>query len=317
MRAYVIRRLLAVPFMLLGMSMLLFWLLFLRPGDAAIANFGFVSPEQQAGAIANLQAELGLDDPFFVQYFRWLGNALQGDLGESLRTNRSISGEIGDRIGNTIELGLLSILLTTLIGVPAGIISAVKAGTWIDYLLRVVTIAGISVPGFWIGTLLLTLPAIWWEMTPLSTNYVEFTENPIQNLRIVIWPALVIAVSSAAYVARIVRSSMLENLYSDYVRTARAKGLRERAVVLNHVFRGSLITLITVIGVQLGGVLGGAVVAEQLFGIPGIGLLTFEGVLAIDYTLVLGVIMVFAVMFILITLLVDVLYTVVDPRIRY
>ena len=317
MRNYIFRRLLAVPFMLLGMSMLLFWLLFLRPGDAAIANFGFVSPEQQAGAIANLQKELGLDDPPHVQYLRWLGHAVRGDLGESLRTHRSISGEIADRIGNTIELGILSILLSLLIGVPAGIISAVKAGTWIDYLLRVVTIAGISVPGFWIGTLLLTLPAIWWEKTPLSTNYVEFLEDPLGNLKIVIWPALVIAISSAAYVARIVRSSMLENLYSDYVRTARAKGLQERVVVLQHVFRSSLITLITVIGVQLGGILGGAVVAEQLFGIPGIGLLTFEGVLAIDYTLVLGVIMVFALMFILITLAVDILYTVVDPRIRY
>ncbi|MFN0093226.1 MAG: ABC transporter permease [Dehalococcoidia bacterium] len=315
---YIVRRLIAVPFMLLGMSALLFWLLYLQPGDAALANFGLVSPDQNKDALENLEKDLGLDRPAIVQYLDWAGGAIQGDFGTSLKSRRSIGDQIWDRLPNTLEIGLLTILLTTLIGIPVGILSAVKAGTWIDYLMRIVTIAGISIPGFWMGTLLLILPVIWWRWTPLHDGgFVKFTEDPIENLKIVIWPALVLAVSSAAYVARIVRSSMMETLYSDHVRTARAKGLRERVVVLRHVFRSSMVTLLTVIGLQLGAVLGGSVVAEQLFAIPGIGLLTYEAVFNVDYTMVLGVSMVFALMFVLINLLIDLLYTVVDPRIRY
>jgi peptide/nickel transport system permease protein len=318
MTAYIIRRLIAVPFMLLGMSLLLFYLLHMRPGNAALTNFGLVSPDQAAGSLENLEKELGLDRPAIIQYLDWASHAIRGDLGDSLKNRRSISGQIGDRLPTTVSLGLLTILLTMCIGIPVGIITAVKSGTVSDYLLRVGTIAGISIPGFWIGTLLLILPVIWWGWTPLRAGgYVSFTDDPLGNLRILIWPALVLSFSSAAYVARILRSSMLEVLYSDYVRTARAKGLRERAVVLRHVVRSSLVTLLTVIGLQFGAVLGGSVVAEQLFAVPGIGLLMYEAVFNVDYTLVLGVSMVFALMFVLITLAVDILYTVVDPRIRY
>ena len=180
-----------------------------------------------------------------------------------------------------------------------------------------VTISGISIPNFWLATLVIILPAIWWGWTPISSEYVQIQDDPLKNLSIVIWPALTLAISGAAYVARIVRSSMLETLYSDYVRTARAKGLRERVVVLRHVFRSSMVTVVTVIGLQLGAILGGSVVAEQIFAVPGLGLLVFEAVVGIDYTLVLGSIMMFALIFILVNLLVDVLYTFVDPRIRY
>jgi peptide/nickel transport system permease protein len=318
MTAYIFRRLIAVPFMLLGMSVLLFWLLHMRPGNAALTNFGLVSPNQNADSLANLEKELGLDRPAVVQYLDWAGHALRGDLGTSLKNRRSISDQIGERLPTTVEIAVLTVILTALMGIPAGIISAVKAGTPLDYLLRVGTIAGISVPGFWIGTLLLILPVIWFGWTPIPAGgFVKFTDDPLANLRIVIWPALVLAVSSAAYVARILRSAMLETLYADYVRTARAKGLRERVVVLRHVVRGSLITLLTVLGIQFGAVLGGSIVAEQLFAVPGIGLLAYEAVFNVDYTLVLGVSMVFALIFVLITLAVDVLYTVVDPRIRY
>ncbi len=317
MQAYIARRLIAIPFMLFGMSLLLFWLLFLRPGNAALTNFGLVSPDQNATAVANLEAEFGLDRPFFVQYSDWAWHAIQGDLGISLKNRRSISGQIGERLPTTIEISLLTILLTALIGVPVGIISAVKAGTWLDGTLRVVTISGISIPNFWLATLVIILPAIWWGWTPISSEYVQIQDDPLKNLSIVIWPALTLAISGAAYVARIVRSSMLETLYSDYVRTARAKGLRERVVVLRHVFRSSMVTVVTVIGLQLGAILGGSVVAEQIFAVPGLGLLVFEAVVGIDYTLVLGSIMMFALIFILVNLLVDVLYTFVDPRIRY
>ncbi|MFL2635366.1 MAG: ABC transporter permease [Tepidiformaceae bacterium] len=333
MQAYVLRRLIAIPFMLIGITLLLFFLLFLRPGNAALTNFGLVNPDQACekgergtyqstgsgceGGLAKLEKEYGLDRPFFVQYGDWAIHAIQGDLGLSLKNRRSISAQIGERLPTTIEIGLLTILISTLIGVPVGIISAIRPGTLLDGTLRITTILGISIPNFWVGTLALTLPALWWGWTPLARNYVDFVDSPLTNLSIVIWPALVLAIGSAAYVARIVRSSMLETLYSDFTRTARAKGLTERIVVLRHVFRSSMITVLTVIGVQLGAILGGSVIAEQIFAVPGLGLLIFEAIMGIDYTLVLGGMTMFALMFMLVTLAVDLLYTVVDPRIRY
>jgi peptide/nickel transport system permease protein len=305
----------AVPLMLLVMSFLLFMLLYIRPGNAALAVVGGFN---ESARQEEFEKSLGLDRPWYEQYFDWLGNAVQGDLGKSLRPpRREVADEISERIGNTLEIGLLTISLSAILGITIGIISAVKRNTVLDYVLRTTSIIGISVPAFWTATLLLTLPARWWGWTPVATQYTTFTDDPVKNLSIVIWPALVLSLSSSAYVARIVRSSMLETLYSDHVRTARAKGLKERVVILRHVFRSSLITLVTVIGLQLGTILGGAVIAEQVFAIPGLGLLTFDAVFTSDYIVVLGTVMCFAAMFMVINLVVDVLYTVVDPRIRY
>ena len=316
MRAYIIRRLLVVPFMLFGLTLVLFLLLFIRPGSAAFANVASIGDFGDQMEI--FEEKYGLDRPWYVQYFDWLGSALTFDFGDSLTPPQdSVTDQIKERLPNTIEIGLLTILFTALMGIPVGIISAVKRNSWIDYLFRVVTILGISVPNFWTATLLLTLPAIWWAWTPLETNYVTFTDDPIKNLSIVIWPALILSYASAAYTARIVRSSMLEVFFSDYVRTARAKGLRERIVIWRHVFRNSLIPVLTVIGLQLGVILGGAVIAEQIFAIPGVGLLTFQAILAEDFPVVLATVTMFSTMFILVTLLVDVTYTLVDPRIRY
>ena len=306
-----------MPVMLLVMSFFLFVLLFLRPGNAAFAvsgGFNEQGPRSEA-----FEKSLGLDRPWYVQYSDWLWHAVRGDLGKALKPPRhSVSSQIKERIGNTAEIGLLTIALSAIVGISVGVISAAKRNSAIDYVLRFTTIVGISVPTFWTATLLVTLPSRWWGQTPgLATNYETLFGNPIENLKIVIWPALILSISSAAYIARIVRSSMLETLYSDHVRTARAKGLNERVVILRHVLRSSLITVITVIGLQLGTVLGGAVIAEQIFAIPGMGLLTYEAVFAEDYILVLGTMMVFAVMFLVVTLGVDILYTFVDPRIRY
>jgi peptide/nickel transport system permease protein len=315
MRAYIIRRLLQVPVMLLVTSLLLFLLLFIQPGNAAMSVVGGINDGARQ---EEFEKSLGLDRPWYVQYLDWLGDAVRGDLGDSLKPpSRSVSGQIQERIGTTIELGLLTIIISGVVGIAVGVTSAVKRNSWLDYVLRVTTIAGISVPNFWIGTLVVLLPALWWDWTPIARNYVSFTDNPIENLRIVIWPALVISIGSSAYVARLVRSSMLETLYSDHVRTARAKGLKERVVVFHHVFRGSLITLITVLGLQFGTILGGSVIAEQIFTIPGVGLLTYEAVFTSDYILVLGAMMLFTLVFLLMQLAVDILYTVVDPRIRY
>lgn len=316
MRAYILRRLIILPMMLLVMSLILFLVLWVKPGSAAFASISSIGDFQ--GEIEDFEKELGLDRPWYVQYVDWVWGAVRGDFGVALTPPRDeVSGQIAERIGNTIEISLLSILFGAVIGIPVGLISAVKRNTPVDYLLRVVTIAGISVPPFWTATLLLTLPAIWWSWTPLSRSYVGFFDDPLTNLSIVIWPALVIGYGGAAYTARIVRSSMLEVFYTDYVRTARAKGLRERVVVLQHVFRNSLVTLLTVIGLQLAGILGGAVIAEQIFAIPGLGLLTYQAILAEDYPVVLATVMLFSFMFLIINLLVDLLYTVVDPRIRY
>ena len=317
MRAYIFRRLLAMPIMLLAMSFFLFVLLFLRPGNAAFATSGGFN-EQGPRSIA-FEHSLGLDRAWYVQYGDWLWHAVRGDLGKALKPPRhSVSAQIGERLGNTAEIGLLTIFLSAVIGVGVGVISAVRRNSLIDYALRLITIVGISVPTFWTATLLLTLSSKYWEKTPgLTTNYETLMSDPIANLQIVIWPALILSVSSAAYIARIVRSSMLETLYSDHVRTARAKGLAERAVILRHVLRSSLLTVVTVLGLQLGTVLGGAVVIEQIFAIPGMGLLTYEAVFAEDYIVVLGAMIVFAAMFLIVTLAVDITYTFVDPRIRY
>ncbi len=315
MRAYIIRRLLILPVMLVLMSLILFLLLFIRPGNASLSVVGGFN---DAGRAEEFEKSLGLDRPWYVQYGDWLFDAARGDLGKSLKPPRqSVTSQIQERVGTTVEIGLLTILLSGVIGISVGIISAIKRNNWLDYVLRVTTIAGISVPNFWIATLVVTLPARWWSWTPISRDYVKFSENPIENLQILIWPALVLSIGSSAYVARIVRSSMLETLYSDHVRTARAKGLHERAVIIQHVFRSSLVTLITVLGLQFGTILGGSVIVEQIFTVPGLGLLTFEAVLTSDYILLLGAMMLFVIVFLLMQLAVDILYTVVDPRIRY
>ena len=302
--------------MLLGISVILFLLLYIRPGSAAFANIASIG--DFSGQAEVFEEKFGLNRPWYVQYWDWLGGAVRGDLGDSLTPPQDpVMPQIEERIWNTLEIGLLTIVMAAILGIGVGVVSAVRRNSAMDYIFRAITIAGISVPNFWTATLLLTLPALWWRWTPLATDWATLTEDPLKNLSIVVWPAVILAYSSAAGTARLVRTSMLEVFFSDYVRTARAKGLRERVVVWRHVFRNSLIPVITLLGLQTGAVLGGVVIAEQIFAIPGLGLLTFQAVIAQDYPLVLGSIVAFAFVFIIVTLIVDVLYTVVDPRIRY
>ena len=316
MTGYIIRRLIAVPFMMLGISFILFMLLYVRPGSAAFASIGSAMENPQA--IELFEERFGLNDPWYVQYGNWLRDAVRGDFGVTLRTpHQSVSVRLRDHLPNTIQIGLMTIIIAAIFGISVGVFSAVRRNSILDYLFRGITIAGISIPNFWIAVLLVTLPARWWGWTPFATNWVPFTENPLTNLSIVIWPAMVLALASAAGTARLVRTSMLEVFFSDYVRTARAKGLREGNVIWGHVFRNSLIPVITLIGLQIGAVLGGVVIAELIFGIPGLGRLTLDAVLAQDYPLVLASLMLFSLVFVIVTLIVDILYTVVDPRIRY
>ena len=315
MWTYVIRRLIAIPVMLFILSFVLFLLIWTLPGDAAFSIVAGIAESRNLDAFREM---LGLDKPWYVQYFNWLGGIFQGDLGTSLTPpHNSVNRAIAERLPNTIEIGVITIILSAVVSVPVGIISAVRRNTALDYVLRAGTILGISVPNFWTGTLIIIYAIVWFGWNPIPQEYVTFTESPLTNLSIVIFPAAILAYAGAAYTARIVRSAMLEVFYSDHVRTARAKGLRERVVVFRHVFRSALIPVLTVVGLQLGGILGGAVVAEQIFAIPGIGLLTLERLLARDYPVILMTVMIFAAMFMFITLLVDILYTLADPRIRY
>ncbi len=314
MARYIIRRLIAIPLMLLVLSFILFVLIWILPGDAAFSGALSIS---ETGNYDVARERFGLDRPWYVQYGDWLGGIFVGDFGESLTPpHDSIMGSVKERLPKTIEVGVITIILSALISVPVGVISAVRRNKAEDYVLRTVTILGISVPNFWIGTLIIVYSFVWFGWNPIQ-DWVDFGEDPLTNLAIVIFPAGILAFAGAAYTARIMRSAMLEVLYSDHVRTARAKGLRERVVIFRHVFRSALIPVLTVLGLQLGSILGGAVVAEQIFAIPGMGLFALERIFARDYTALLMIVMIFATMFMFVTLLVDILYTYVDPRIRY
>lgn len=315
MWTYIIRRVVAIPVTLLVLSFILFLLVYILPGNAA---FAVVAGIEEARNIEQFEKELGLDRPWIEQYGDWLWTAVsEGSLGKSLTPPYdTVNRSIRERLPNTIEIGLLTVVLSAAIALPVGILSAVRRNGLLDYALRTVTILGISVPNFWTGTLIITYAIVWFGWNPIK-EYSTFTEDPLRNLSIIIFPVIVLAYAGAAYTARIVRSSMLEVFYQDHVRTARAKGLRERVVIFRHVFRSALIPVLTVIGIQLGTILGGAIVAEQIFAIPGMGRLTLEALLARDYPVILATVMIFAAIFMLVTLLVDILYTRVDPRIRF
>ena len=315
MRGYVARRLLLVPVTLIVISVITFIFMRAVPGDAADVRCGAAGNFDQA-CFEVVREELGLNKNEFGQYFQWIGDiVLRGDFGYSLSQRSHINDQLGNRLWNTLQLGLLGIAFTLLIGIPVGTISAIRSGRISDYLLRFFAILGISVPGFWIATLVIIFPAVWWEVR-VAPDWVGW-EEPWTHLQILAVPAFILALAGGGTIARIVRSSMLEVLRSDHVRTARAKGLRERATVLRHVFRPSMITLFTIVGLQFSLVLGGSVIMEQIFNIPGIGLWVISAIGERDFMIIQAVVMVIATWFLLITLLVDITYAWVDPRIRY
>ncbi len=314
MRTYVLRRVLLFPLLVLAVSMITFFLIRALPGDAAVARLGAAGAQCDT-CFDQVRKELGLDKSKPEQYWIWFSDAIRGDFGLSTATRQRVSPELRDRVWNTFQLGVLTIFFTLALGIPVGILSAVRAGKPVDYILRFLSILGLSVPSFWIATLVIFMPVIWWGWTPLD-NYVGWSD-PLKHLQLLALPAFILAISGSAYTARITRSSMLETLSSDFVRTARAKGLWERVVILRHVLRNSMLTLLTVIGLQFATVLGGSVVIETIFGVPGMGAWLVFAVSNRDYQIVQGVTVIFAMWFVAITLLTDVLYAWVDPRIRY
>ncbi len=313
MLAYLIRRLLFAIVVIAGVATISFALLHLIPGSPVDAILGNEStPEARAA----LERQLGLDRPVAVQYVSWWGNVLRGDLGESVMTNQSVAQLIWERLPVTIPLAVFSMLIALTIAIPAGILSAIRRNTWIDGVVSVVAFAGLSIPGFWLGTLLILGFSVHWQIFPPG-GYVSVFQDPIDGLRHLILPAIALGTTFAAVLTRMIRSSMLEVLGADYIRTARAKGQTEQRVLVGHALRNALIPAVTIIGVQVGVLLSGALIIEQIFSLPGIGRLTVQAVLDRDIPLLQGCIITIALIFVVVNLLTDLLYVYLDPRISY
>ncbi len=321
MHTYLIRRLLLVIVTLFMVSLIVFAVVRLLPVDVIDAMAAEVVGGGTAGAEvfdrAALEKALGLDVPMHVQYGRWLtGIVLRGSLGDSLRSHLPVTQMIGSRIGVTFELGFLAVVMSLLISLPIGIYSAVRQDTVGDFAARSVAIVFIAVPSFWVATLVVLYPAIWWGWSP-NPQLVRFREDPLGNLGIFIVPAFILAMAMAGTTMRMTRAMMLEVLRQDYIRTAWSKGLRQRAVVIGHALQNALIPVVTIVGASLPVMVGGAVIIEQIFALPGLGRLALDALQRRDYTLVSGINLVIATAVVLANLLVDLSYAFLDPRVRY
>ena len=282
------------------------------PGDPARVMAG--TDADEAG-LQEIRAKYGLNDPLAVQYLRWVGLALRGDLGESIRTRQSVVATVAQKLPITIELAALAILVALAIAIPAGVFAAVRRNTGWDMLASALSLGGVSVPNFWLGIMMIFLLSVHLRWLPAS-GFVPWWEDPVDNLARMLMPALVLGTGLAAVLMRQTRNSMIEVLSADYIRTARAKGLPQRGVILRHAIRNALLPVVTILGLQVGALMGGAVVTEQIFVVPGFGRLIVEAVFTRDYPLVQGVVLITASAYVLINLLVDISYSLLNPRIR-
>jgi peptide/nickel transport system permease protein len=318
-RRYVTRRLLLFVPTLVGASLLIFVVLRVVPGDIAeilVYQTGSEASAVQQKQIRQIRTELGLDRPVLVQYARWLGSALRGDFGQSYTQRRPVAEILGERVPRSLELAVLTILIALAWAVPLGVVSAVRQNTWADYLVRLLSLSGLSLPIFFTGVLVLYLLVRFFQWLP-PLEYVALWTSPVENLKQLIWPALVQAYYISAPITRLTRSQLLEVIRQDYVRTARAKGLAERAIVYRHALANSLLPVVTFIGWWGGRLLGGIVIVEIIFSVPGMGSALAQAVSQRDYPTVQALVFVMAVIFLVINLLVDLLYAWLDPRIRY
>jgi peptide/nickel transport system permease protein len=316
MQRFIVQRLLALVPTLFGISIVVFLVMRLIPGDTISAMIGTQYQLTEAQAAA-LRAYFGLDKSLPEQYIIWLTNALQGNLGYSVRSGQPVLGEILKRFPLTLELALGAVVIGLLIGLPIGILSAVKRDSFIDLFGRFFSLIGLALPNFWLGTLIILALSLYFGILPTSGNYVEFTQNPILNLQQIFFPALTLGFAFSASVMRATRSSLLEELFQDYARTARGKGLREQTVITVHCLKNALIPVITLVGVEMGYLLGGAIVVEEVYALPGVGRLLLNGISQRDYAVVQGAVVFIAFNFVLINLLTDLAYAFVNPRIRY
>ncbi|GGB06334.1 peptide ABC transporter [Brucella endophytica] len=308
----ILRRCVVVLPTLFLVSVLVFGMQKLLPGDPILAMAG---EDRDPQTIAYLQEKYRLNDAVPVQYFVWLKQILSGDFGLSIRTEKPVLDLIAQKLPVTIQLAAFAMVVALLIGVPAGIISAVRKGTLTDYTINVAALSGLSIPNFWLGILFILVVSVEWQLLP-SSGYTSPLEDPWQNIRTMIMPAIVLGTGLAGVLMRHTRSAMLGVLRSDYVRTARAKGLDERTVILRHGLRNALVPIITLATLLFGELLAGAVLTEQIFTIPGFGKLIVDAVFTRDYAVVQGVVLCTAIGFILMNLLADILYILVNPRLR-
>lgn len=314
MGAFILRRLLLLIPVLLGVSIVVFTMIHAIPGDPTQILIGTdqqISDEQRE----IIRQQYGIDQPLPVQYGKWIGRVLQGDLGTSIRTRRALTVELRLRLPVTIELTLLAGLLGTIPAVIVGVLAAVRRNSKLDYFATVGTLTGISIPNFLLATLLVLVFSVKLKWLP-PIGYVSFRDDPVQNLKVMIMPAISLALPLAAILMRNTRSAVLEALSSDHVRVARAKGLSQRTVLGRHVLRNASIPIITVAGIQVATLLGGTVIIERIFSLPGIGSYIVDGINNRDYAVVTSVTLVMSTIFVLVSLFVDILYAVMDPRLR-
>jgi len=316
MRDYILRRLLLLLPIMFAVSFLTFAAFRLIPGNAAHLICGITaSPE----CIEQVRHELRLDRPWYEQYGDWLGGVVRGDFGHSFFTTLPVSTELVRRLPVTAQLLTMTVLFSLLLGIPPGVLSAIRPGTALDQLARVASVLWLSVPSYWLGILAIAFILNWFGWVPpqFARGYVPFFDDPWVNLQQFLLPSLVMALGFAAGIMRLTRSSLLEVMRNDYIRTAWAKGLRERTVVMRHALRNALIPVVTVIGLQVGGLIGGAVIIESVFNLNGIGKYALEAILRRDLMVVQSIVLIFAMAYVLANLVVDVAYAWLDPRIRY
>lgn len=314
--AYALRRLALFPPILLGVSILVFVAIRLIPGDAIVAllgtEAGLLTPAQRAA----LEVYFGIDQPMVVQYFRWLGGALTGDIGLSVVHGEAVLTVVLERFPVTLELAVLSLAVALAIGLPAGVLAATHPERPIDLITRIIAMLGQSTPNFLLALILIFVLSVGFGVLPNVGQHVPFFDGPLANLREMILPAFTLGFSFAASIMRTTRSTMLDVLGDDYVRTARSKGVAERSVIWHHAFRNALIPVVTLSGVELGYLLGGAVIVEEVFALPGLGRLVLNAIGQRDYALVQGAVLFIAFNFMVLNLLVDLAYAALDPRIR-
>ena len=313
MTAYILRRLLLMVPVAFLVTVGVFMLIHLSPGDPALIMLG---EDRSPQAIAQIHHELGLDQPLYVQYGIWLDHIAHGDWGRSVTTHEPVARAITERLPATLELGITALIWSLLVAIPLGTIAAVRRGSLADQVATGITVAGVSIPNFFIGIVLIFLLSVTLRLFPFG-GYVPLLENPLESLRHVALPAIALGTAGAAINMRFTRSSMIEVLNLDYIRTAWAKGASWRRVVFVHALKNALIPVVTIVGIQIGGIIEGAVVTETVFTWPGVGRLAVESIFNRDYTVVQGIVLVAAFSYMFANLLVDVVYAWLDPRISY
>jgi peptide/nickel transport system permease protein len=317
MLRFVLHRFLLMIPTLLGVAVLVFFLLRLMPGDPVAAMLmGDGGANMPADLIEQERRRLGLDQPMWVQFFKWFWAVLQGDFGVSMWTGKSVLYEIGIRLELSLQVAIMATILAVLLALPLGTLSAIFKDTWIDHSIRVFSIAGLAVPSFWLGMIIILLLLTYFNWIPPLT-FTPFLQDPMENLAQLIWPALAVGYRYSAVSTRMMRSSILEVLQEDYIRTARAKGVMERLVVARHAMRNALLPVVTVIGLEFAFLIGGLVVTEQVFNLNGIGKLFVQAVARSDFTMIQALVLLVSVFFVLVNFVIDMMYAFLDPRIRY